>query len=379
MKNLFLRLYAKYYFHIGIKLHALLMERSGYNYYLMVYNDISKIKDVKRDLLTKEQKLEIDKFYKECYGKKVTYMWHNLMMSYTDKFDVSYLPPDIFRKIRNRLNSNNKYGSTLYDKNLLYDFVKKANVQVPKRLFYSINNLFFDSANNKISKDDLYKQMSNIGEVFIKPSQLTNSGLARNCKLINMKDGVDINSNTSIKDIVKNYNAKDFLVQEKIVCHKSISDIYSKSVNTFSIYTFIWNDEVKIIPKPVFKIGMGGSCTDYLGITKGGLFIGINNDGTLFDTALCVKQDKWYNAHPDTGLVFKNHKIINFQRVLETAKQLHYCIPWLGFCRWDITIDINGEPVVIEVEAPSEIFQQQVLYKEGFFGEYTEEILHKKG
>ena len=70
MKNLFLRLYAKYYFHIGIKLHALLMERSGYNYYLMVYNDISKIKDVKRDLLTKEQKLEIDKFYKECYGKK---------------------------------------------------------------------------------------------------------------------------------------------------------------------------------------------------------------------------------------------------------------------------------------------------------------------
>ena len=375
MKKIFLALYAKYYWFIGEKLCTMLMEKYGYGYYLRVYNDISKVKDIKTNLLTKEQKLEIDNFYKKYYGKKISYIWHNLIMSYNNKFDVRYIPPDIFIKIRDKLNSNSKTCLMIYDKNFLYEFVKKTNVKFPKRLFYSINNLFFDSANNKISKDDLYKQMSNIGEAFIKPSQLTNSGYARNCKLINMKDGVDVNSNTSIKEIIEDYNAKDFIVQEKIVCHKSISDIYSKSVNTFSLYTIIWNNEVKIIPKPVFKIGMGGSCTDYSGITKEGLVMGLNNDGTLFDFALCVKQDKKYYAHPDTGFVFKNHKIFNFSKILETAKKLHSCIPWLTFCKWDITIGVDGEPIVVEVEKPSELFQKQIFYKEGFFGENTEEML----
>ncbi|MBR4632117.1 MAG: hypothetical protein IKO48_02205 [Elusimicrobia bacterium] len=217
--------------------------------------------------------------------------------------------------------------------------------------------------------------MSNIGEVFIKPANFRNSGYAKNCRVINVIDGIDIRSKMSIKDIIEKYYKKDFVIQEKLVCHKSISDIYPESVNTFSIYTFVLNNEIKIINKPILKIGMGDNITDYSGLTSEGLMIGIDNDGTLFDSALCTKQDKWYASHPDTGFVFKNHKIVNFQKVLETAKKLHSCIPWLHFCRWDITIDSAGEPVAIEVERPSEIFQQQILYKEGFFGKYTEGIL----
>ena len=120
-------------------------------------------------------------------------------------------------------------------------------------------------------------------------------------------------------------------------------------------------------------MGMDGSITDYS--KKNGLIIAITNDGLLYDSALCIKQDKWYTAHPNTGFVFKNHRIENFQKVLEAVKKLHSCIPWLKFCRWDITIDVDGEPVFIEMERVIEMFQQQILYKEGFFGEYTEEIL----
>ena len=60
---------------------------------------------------------------------------------------------------------------------------------------------------------------------------------------------------------------------------------------------------------------------------------------------------------------------------MESVKKLHSCIPWLKFCKWDVTIDIDGEPVLVELERPSELFPQQVLYKEGIFGEYTEELL----
>ncbi len=374
MKEMFLHLYANYYRHIGIKLYAMLKEMYGYKYYLSVYKDISKIKNVKTDLLTKEQKVEIDTFYKKHYGKKVPYMWHNLMVCYSNKFDVRYIPPDIFMKIRDKLNSN-KPHTVIYDKNLFYRFTEHTNIKKPKRLFYSINSLFFDSSDNMISRETFYNKMSNIGEAFIKPANLRNSGYAKNCRIINIINGIDTYSNTSIKDIIEKYYTYDFLVQEKIVCHKSISDIYSKSVNTFSVYTFVWNNEVKVLKNPLLKIGMSGNITDYSGIASEGLIIGINNDGTLFDSALCVKQDKWYTSHPDTGVVFKNHKIFNFQKVLETAKRFHSRIPWLNFCRWDITIDVTGEPVCIEVEEPTEVFQQQIFYKKGLFGEYTEELL----
>ncbi len=374
MKNLFFWFYYKPLWRIRLWLYNMLMEHWRYNYYLNVFKKISKIKDVKKNILTKKQKKEIDEYYKKYYGKKVPYMWHNLIVHYNKFLNVRYIPPNVFLEIIENLNKKIKNNYIVCDKNLLYNFAAKTKVSVPKRLFYSVNNLFFDSSNNKISKENLYNQMSNIGEVFIKPSTLYNSGYARNCRIINVVDGVDTYSNTSIKDIIEKHYTEDFIVQEKIVCHKSISDIYPNSANTFSVYTFIWNNEVKIL-KTIFKIGMGGNFTDYSGIAKDGLIMGINNDGTLFDSALCIKQDKWYNAHPDTGVIFKNHKIINFPKVLETTKLLHYCIPWITFCRWDVTVNVDGEPVFFEAEWPSEMLQQQILYKDGFFGEYTEDIL----
>ena len=120
---------------------------------------------------------------------------------------------------------------------------------------------------------------------------------------------------------------------------------------------------------------MNDATTDYSGIEKEGLIITMDTEGYLSEFALNINKNKWYSSHPNTGLVFKNHKIENLKKVFESAKKLHSCVPWLGFCKWDITINLDGEPVLIETEPPGELFQQQILYKEGFFGEYTEEVL----
>lgn len=371
MKNRILSLCSKFYW----KVRFAIQKRVQYNYYLGVFDTISKIKDIKTNFLTKKQNLEIDNFYKRYCGTKVPYMWHNLMVSYNNKFDVRYLPPKIFLEIIDKLNSQDIKYFVFYDKNFLYNFVTRKNIKVPKRLFYSVNGLFFNSNDDIISKEDLCKQLSNIGEVFIKPTKLSNSGYSQNCRLINVSDGTDTYSNMNIKDMLEQYYNNDFVVQEKVACHKSISDIYSKSVNTFSLYSIILNNDIKIINKPIFKIGMNGNITDYSGVKTDGLIIAMTDDGMLHDSALCVKQNKWYTSHPDTKFVFKDYKIENFHKVLESVKKLHSCIPWLKFCKWDVTIDIDGEPVLVELERPSELFPQQVLYKEGIFGEYTEELL----
>ena len=215
--------------------------------------------------------------------------------------------------------------------------------------------------------------MSDIGEVFIKPASINNTGSAKKCRIVNIVNGIDIVSKTSIKEIIeKDYNM-DFVVQEKIACHKSISAIYSKSVNTFGLTTIILNDEIKTM-KTLLKIGMNGNIFDYGGASNKGLLIPIKEDGTLYDRAYCLNEQKEYFSHPDTGITFKGYKIDLFPTVLEAAKKFQASIPWMPFCGLDFTINEQGEALLVEIEMPSCSVIQCIL-GESFFGDYTKQIL----
>ena len=369
-------IYEKFFFYIFNKLDTFSRKALSYEYH---YN-LFKKEHFTKNILTKEQKLEIDKFYIKNYGKKIPYIWHNFHTKCSGKFDVNYIPCNIFIDYLYSLNLKNKNRHILQDKNLLYNIAKSANINTPKRFFYSINKLFFNSNDDIISKKDFYKQISNIGEVFIKPTQIGHTGAARNCRLIKIKDGIDIYSNTSIKEIIEKNYLYDFVIQEKIICHKSISNLYPKSVNTIAVNTLILNNEIKIL-KPGIKIGMAGNIVDFGGTTKKGLLIPIKEDGTLYDYAFCLNEGKKYFSHPDTGVIFKGYKIDLFPEIINIAKKLQASIPWMPFCGWDFVIDEKGKILVIEMEPPSSDIVQTV-FGEGFFGEYTEQILsslkHKK-
>ena len=368
--NLLCRIYNKLYLRIFYRLKIIVSKRFSYEY---SYNHLIK-KIGTKNILTKEQKKEIDNFYKKHYGKKISYAWHNCFTKYSGKFDVKYIPNDIFKDYLYSINIKDKtYYEILQDKNFIYKLAESADVKVPKRYFYSINNLFFDSDNNLISKQDFYKRISNIGEVFIKPTQISFTGNAKNCKILKIVNGIDTISKTSIKEIIeKNYNM-DFVVQEKIICHKSISALYPKSVNTIGLNTIILNNEIKAI-KTVLKIGMNGNLFDYGGTGNKGLLIPIKQDGTLYDRAFCLSEQKEYFSHPDTGITFKDYKIDVFPKVLETAKKFQASLPWMPFCGLDLVINEKGEVLLIEMESPSCSIVQSIS-GESFFGNYTEQIL----
>ena len=369
MINLLVKIYKTFYWRIFHRLWRL-AERYYTNEYF--YNIFEK-DDFKRNVLTDEQKLEIDNFYKKNYGKKISYDWHNLFKNYSGKFDVKYFPINVFIEFLYSLNITSEQWNILKDKNFLYEIAKFANVKVPKRYFYSINSIFFDSDNKIVSKDKFYESISNLGEAFIKPTEIYNAGYAKNCRLINVLNGIDSYSRTNIKDIIKkNYN-NDFVVQEKIVCHKSISDIYPKSVNTIALSTIILNGEIKVM-KPLLKVGLNGQEISFGGFRNKGLMIPIKEDGTLYDKAYCINENKYYLKHPDTGVIFKNYKLENFHKILYEAKKIQSCIPWIPFCGMDFVIDKHGESIVIEIENPSCVFGQ-ILYGEGQFGTDTEQIL----
>ena len=148
--------------------------------------------------------------------------------------------------------------------------------------------------------------------------------------------------------------------------------LYAGAVNTFRVITYLWNGEVFHVPLAL-RIGQGGSYLD--NAHAGGMFIGVNDLGELNDEGF-TEFGKRYKEHPDTHAVFKGYKLSFVPELIKTAKKLHLNAPQLGIISWDLTVDQNGEFVLIEANTRGQsVWFPQMANGTGAFGRNTEEIL----
>ena len=163
-----------------------------------------------------------------------------------------------------------------------------------------------------------------------------------------------------------------YIVQECITQNEQLAVLYAGAVNTFRVITYLWNGEVFHVPL-VLRIGQGGSYLD--NAHAGGMFIGVNDLGELNDEAF-TEFGKRYKKHPDTYTVFRDYKLSFVPELIKSAKKLHLNAPQLGIISWDLTIDQNGEFVLIEANTRGQgIWLSQMAHGCGPFGENTTEIL----
>lgn len=108
---------------------------------------------------------------------------------------------------------------------------------------------------------------------------------------------------------------------------------------------------------------------------RGGVFIAVDDNGTLHKTAFTEYRAK-YTEHPDSKVVFENCKIPLVVDVLRSAKRLHMAIPEIGVVNWDFTLDVEGKPVLIEANIRcGSPWMSEMAHGRGPFGEDTAKIL----
>jgi len=121
------------------------------------------------------------------------------------------------------------------------------------------------------------------------------------------------------------------------------------------------------------RIGSGGSYLD--NAHAGGMFIAVDDDGTLHKTAFTEFKTE-YTKHPDTGIVFEGYKIEGFKRVIEAAIKMHENLLQVGSINWDFTIDEKGDPLLIEANIGcGSIWMSEMSHGKGCFGNKTAEAL----
>lgn len=338
--------------------------------------EITKFEDAQRKKiyetvhLTNEQKAEIDEVFLDNYGYPILDTWHRHYTAFTGEFDKYYFPELLYiPEFEFYMNQNKAYNIVLEDKNFLPVIAKGLGVRTPTNLVSCSQGNMIDSKGYTITYHEVINMLSNAGKVFLKPSVGTSSG--DGCRIANFEHGVDLISSQSIENVIRSLKV-NYCVQEVVECHKSLRRIYGDCVNTFRVITYRWNNKIYSMPV-ILRIGQGGAIVD--NAHAGGMFIAINDDGTLHKKAF-TEFKKEYEIHPDTQLRFEGYKIDGFYKVVEVAKRMHSNLQKIGVVNWDLTIDENNDPVLIEANVyGGGIWVIQMAHGCGPFGEKTEEVL----
>ena len=333
-------------------------------------NDKRRINIYKKTEYSKEEIAEIQDYYKLNYGKKIDLRWHRLYQTFTGNFDKRYFPEILFSTKLELLLCDRLIARQFTDKSmveLLYGNV--LGLVIPKTIVLCCSGIYYDGNRTIISKENALKLLKNCGNKIIKKTIDSDSG--RGVSIIDVHSGIDQKNNVTIENLLNEFG-NNFIVQDLVKNSADIRKIYPKSLNTFRVITYIVNGKVYHAPL-VMRIGKSGNEVD--NIHAGGLFIGVNDDGTLLDTAFTEFCER-YERHPDTNIEFNKYKINGIDKMLEKAYVCHGLTPHMGMISWDFTIDDKDRIVLIEVNLNNQsIWFSQMAHGKAFFGDNTEYML----
>ena len=332
--------------------------------------EINKFRDPRRVAifskvnLSREQQQQIDDFYVKNYGEKIPHTWHRHFTAFTGNFDCKYFPELLYiPEFEYFMNSSREYITAFTDKNVLPMIAQSIGIRTPRVIFSCTCGIFRDADYHFISEQEAVNMLIHAGEVFAKPSVETGSEVG--CEVINT------DSQEEARRLFSRLGT-DFVVQERLKCCSDLAAIYPGSVNTFRVISYIWHNEVKICPV-ILRIGQGGKYLD--NAHAGGMFIAVDDDGTLHKTAFTEFKNT-FTEHPDTGLKFEGWKIHDFPKVCEAARRMHEAVPQVGVVNWDFTLGEDGEAVLMEGNMRSgSIWLIEMAHGKAVFGDDTAEIL----
>ena len=142
------------------------------------------------------------------------------------------------------------------------------------------------------------------------------------------------------------------------------------SVNTMRILSYRSGMEILIICS-VVRIGRSGAVIDNQ--SAGGISTTIDKNGRLGKNAFGSLNDDNIEK-TDTGVILDGYQLPSYDKAIEMVKRLHLKLPFFNIVGWDVAIQEDGEPVLIEFNTDPGLSQS--AFGSGM-GEYTERIIRE--
>lgn len=217
------------------------------------------------------------------------------------------------------------------DKN--YHGLYMPEVRFPRTVLHCVRNEFFDEGFGHITSAQALDILSAYDKLVFK--QTTDTRHGEGVRLVERKDfGEKLTA-----------FASDYLVQELVVQHESLSYFSPTSVNVIRINSLCWKGRVYALGG-ILRVGAPGAFCDHESRNgKSYLTIPIAEDGTIVPRAYDIDNYRVYdNAH---GVKIRG-VIPRFREMKELTIREHIRYPRYALIGWDFTVDRDGNIICME-------------------------------
>lgn len=308
--------------------------------------------------LTKEQKNEIAVFWGLKRPSAYDFYTHEIMLNVKGEFDVRYCPEKIHKVYLDPSQVTHKFTKPWEDKNYFDRF--QPGLPLPNTLIRNVDGCFLDNGYSPISKDKARRIMIEHLPLIVKPS--IDSGEGKNLKLVSDEKAVD--------DVLSTY-PKNFLAQEVIAQCDVFDRMNSHSVAAMRVVTAIVNGKAELMSSMLLTNTTDAvACNRNTAPGVGVVCIGIDDEGRLAETGY-YENAKPLQALPN-GFKFGGVQIPSYKEAIRLALEAHNSMPMFGLVGWDITIDKDNKPLIIEWNLHAIGMYHSQLTTGPLFGQYSD-------
>ncbi|MBO4562937.1 MAG: hypothetical protein J5772_04915 [Clostridia bacterium] len=289
-----------------------------------------------RSILSDSQKRAVQEYWKSKFPvpSTFTYQYHAFYTAATGHFDVHYIPDNLYYCLID-IRLNNRQRAKAIDNKCLYAKVFPQAKQ-PEIIAYRMEQNWVDKDYCSLSEKELSELLDAEEELVLKIANESMGG-----KGVFFISGSD--KSNQVFDLIKQNN-KDVVIQKVLKQHPELAKLNPDSVNTIRHLTFIENGKAKVYSS-ILRMGIDNSRVD--NASSGGITCGITSSGQLKPVAYAVTGKK-YDLHPSSGIAFDSITVPSFEESIRFVERLHESFPLFRLISWDIAIDENGEPLLIE-------------------------------
>ena len=303
---------------------------------------------------------------RQRFGGYSCTLWHSVYAALNGVRSVDYLPEDIFFNVFERRLNPRLRRDTYRDKNF-YDRLNWPGL--PVTVLRVINGELFDHAYRSVDLATglALARQSSADEFVVKPSRETRGGFR-----VAFVPAADLASVLEPK-LKRN---SDWIVQEPFRQHHLMAALNASSVNTLRIMTIRLGGEVAVVSAFV-RIGVNGARVDNL--SSGSIAAGVTRDKATGEGRLgafaCDDPMNLHSTHPNHGYRLDGISLPFFNAAEKLCMDLHAVIPDLGLLSWDIAVDVQGAPSVIEFNIGRQEINTHQVCNGPVFAPYIDRVL----
>ncbi len=155
-----------------------------------------------------------------------------------------------------------------------------------------------------------------------------------------------VNTPQDAEELYDRIGGQPLILEERIRQHRDLDQMNPNLVNTIRIYTLREEDRVKLISVSLRTGQFADSISDNM--SAGGILVGVDPVTGRTVTTGVDKYHRHYTVHPLTKTPLEGFQIPSWPAIQDVMERAAQVVPDVRYIGWDITVNQDGEPVVIE-------------------------------